>query len=136
MVLPIVSYGNDVLREDCKNVSPEYKELRNLIWNMKETLYTSGGIGLAASQIDKAIRFFIIDTRQVFNSINYELRKSLFPAGAGITEVFINAEHMAGLHEDTYEAEGCLSIPSVEEKVARSNNIIVKYMGLFVIQNR
>jgi len=128
MVLPIVSYGNDVLREDCKDVSPGYKELRNLIWNMTGTLYASGGVGLAASQIGKSIRLFIIDTRQVFNSISYELRRNLFPSGTGIAEVFINAELISGSPEDTYEAEGSLSIPTVEEKVARSNDIIVKYV--------
>ena len=122
-----MSYGHGILREVCEDVSSDFKDLGQLIWNMKETLYAAGGIGLAASQIDKAIRLFIVDTRQVYDSINDEIKKTYFPNGEGIREVFINATLVTGTTDNSYEAEGCLSIPSVNESVTRSKSIIINY---------
>ena len=62
MILPIVSFGAPILRKKCVDITPEYPELETLLANMWETMYEASGIGLAAPQINKGIRLFLIDT--------------------------------------------------------------------------
>ena len=62
MILPIIAYGNPILKIKCKEIDFNYKDLNNLIDNMWETMYSASGVGLAAPQIGKAIRLFVVDT--------------------------------------------------------------------------
>ena len=77
MILPIVAYGNPVLRKLASPISPDYPQLEKLLEDMWETMYESSGVGLAAPQINKAIRLFIIDTAQMFENMNEDERKEL-----------------------------------------------------------
>ena len=83
MILPIVAYGSSILHEKCKDIQSEYPDLKNLIDNMFDTMYNARGVGLAAPQINAAIRLFIVDTNPFFN--NEEEQE-----GNPIKKVFIN----------------------------------------------
>ena len=65
MILPIVAYGDPVLRKETVDLTPDYPELKELIANMFETMYNAQGVGLAAPQIGKAIRLFVVDSEQM-----------------------------------------------------------------------
>ncbi|WP_282456986.1 peptide deformylase [Chitinophaga sedimenti] len=90
MILPIVAYGHPVLREVAKDITPDYPELEKLISNMWETMYASSGVGLAAPQINKSIRLFVIDSEQIFDNMDEEEKKE-YPAEKGVKKAFINA---------------------------------------------
>ena len=68
MILPIVAYGSPVLRKVCSEITPEYDNLNKLIDDMWETMYASNGVGLAAPQINKCVRLFVIDSKQIFEN--------------------------------------------------------------------
>ena len=74
MILPIVAYGNPVLRKVAVDISADYPNLSRLIEDMWETMYASNGVGLAAPQINKDIRLFVVDSLQMFDSMNEEER--------------------------------------------------------------
>ena len=90
MILPIVAYGHPVLRKISTDIHPDYPELPQLIENMWETMYHSNGMGLAAPQINKAIRLFVIDTEQVYEKADEEDKED-FDGEIGFKKVFINA---------------------------------------------
>ncbi|QMU64700.1 MAG: peptide deformylase [Flavobacteriaceae bacterium] len=125
MILPIVAYGDPVLRKTGEEITADYPDLKELIANMKETMYNAKGVGLAASQIGKAIRLFIIDAVPFADdeSISKEEQAAL----KNFKQVFINAQI---LKEEGYEwgfSEGCLSIPDVVEEVYRKKKITISY---------
>ena len=70
MILPIVAYGHPVLRKVAKEIDEHYPQLDKLIEDMWETMYASNGVGLAAPQINKEIRLFVIDSAQIFNNMD------------------------------------------------------------------
>jgi peptide deformylase len=117
MILPIVAFGFPVLRKKCEEITPEYPELDVLLKNMWETMYESNGVGLAAPQINKAIRVFLIDTAPFMEE----------EEGDAIKKVFINAEIIEEDGEEWIFNEGCLSIPDVREDIKRNPNITIKY---------
>src|SRR5678815_5488214 len=90
MVLPIVAYGHPVLRKIAQDIDASYPQLDQLIADMWETMYASNGVGLAAPQVNKDIRLFIVDSQQIFNSLEPD-EKEKFPDEPGIKQVFINA---------------------------------------------
>ena len=110
MKLPIYIYGHPVLREMGQVITPEYEGLQQLIADMWETMYFSEGIGLAAPQIGRAIRLFVIDADPM---------KEDFPECAGLKQTFINARIIERSEETLSENEGCLSIPGINERVTR-----------------
>ena len=114
MKLPIVAYGDPVLKKKCTEIDQNYPDLSALIANMFETMYHASGVGLAAPQIGLPIRLFVIDTQS-------DEEKDRFK------KVFINAEIL----EETGEAwafnEGCLSIPDIREDVWRKPNVTIRY---------
>ncbi len=119
MLLPIYAYGQPVLRKRADNIDQDYPELKELISNMWETMYHAEGIGLAAPQIGKSIRLFIIDTT-LLDKEGEEPK--------GIKKVFINAEVVEEIGDEwTYE-EGCLSIPEVRGDVERPEQVTLQYM--------
>jgi peptide deformylase len=126
MVLPIVAYGTPILRVVSKDITPDHPNLTQLIEDMWETMYSSNGVGLAAPQINRDIRLFVIDSRQVFENLE-EGEKDKYPDGPGLKQVFINAHVVALNGEEWSYNEGCLSIPKIREDVFRSEEVTLEY---------
>jgi peptide deformylase len=127
MILPIVAYGHPVLRKMCEDITPEYPDLDKLLANMWETMYASSGVGLAAPQINRPIRLFVIDSEQIINNLE-EDEKDEYPGDAGVKRVFINAHIVATGGEEWPYNEGCLSIPKVREDVYRPETVTIRYV--------
>ena len=126
MILPIVAYGHPVLRKLANDITSGYPQLDKFIADMWETMYASSGVGLAAPQVNKEIRLFVVDTIQMFNGMNEEEQKE-YPDAPGIKEVFINA-HIAELEGDEWPYnEGCLSIPKIREDIYRQESVTLHY---------
>ena len=126
MILPIVAYGAQVLRTKGKLIKPDYPNLDKLIEDMWETMYESSGVGLAAPQINKPIRLFIIDSTQIFNNLEDD-EKGKYPDGPGIKEIFINAQILTLNGEPWPYTEGCLSIPKIREEILRNEEVTIEY---------
>ena len=119
MLLPIYAYGQPVLKTMAEDIRPDYPDIQELIDNMWETMYHADGVGLAAPQIGKPIRLFVIDTIQIMEEGK---------EGEGIKKVFINAHKVEEAGEPwTYE-EGCLSIPDVRGDVERPPQLRLRYL--------
>ena len=126
MILPIVAYGAPVLRIVCADISPDYPALDKLVADMWETMYNSNGVGLAAPQINKAIRLFVIDSEQIFTN-NDDDDDFDYPDAPGFKGVFINA-HIVELKGAPWSYnEGCLSIPKIREDVNREEEVTLEY---------
>jgi peptide deformylase len=126
MTLPIVAYGAQVLRARGAEVKPDYPGLEKLIEDMWETMYESSGVGLAAPQINKSIRLFVIDSTQIFTNLE-EDEQGKYPDAPGLKEVFINAK-IIKLNGETWPyTEGCLSIPKIREEVFRNEEVELEY---------
>jgi peptide deformylase len=127
MILPIVAYGSPILRKVSGGITPDYPGLEKLIADMWETMYNSNGVGLAAPQINKDIRLFVIDSTQIFENQDDE-DKGKYPDEPGFKGVFINA-HITALdgNEWSYN-EGCLSIPKIREDIIRSESVTLSYV--------
>ena len=121
MILPIVAFGTPILRKKCVEITPDYPELETLLANMWETLYEAHGVGLAAPQINKGIRLFLIDTTPFIDD-EEETEEVI------VKKVFINAIIIEETGEDRDFNEGCLSIPDVREDVSRKSTITIEYM--------
>jgi peptide deformylase len=129
MILPIVAYGAQVLRTKGKMIKSDYPNLDKLIDDMWETMYESSGVGLAAPQVNKPIRIFVIDSTQIFNNLE-EDEQGKYPDGPGIKEVFINA-HIVKLNGEPWAyTEGCLSIPKIREEIMRNEEVTIEYNDL------
>ncbi|MES2431181.1 MAG: peptide deformylase [Bacteroidota bacterium] len=129
MILPIVAYGSPILRKVCNDITPDYPELDKLLADMWETLYNSNGVGLAAPQINKDIRLFIVDSEQIFANIEEDDDEEIdYPDAPGFKGVFINAhiEELGG--KDWSYNEGCLSIPKIREDVMRKETVTLNYV--------
>ena len=126
MILPIVAYGHPVLRKVAHDIMPDHPGLEKLIEDMWETMYASNGVGLAAPQVNRDIRLFVVDTVQMFNSFNDE-EKAEFPDAPGVKAVFINA-HIAELDGKEWPYnEGCLSIPKIREDIYRHETVTLQF---------
>ena len=123
MILPIVAYGNPVLNKKAVPVTPEYPGLKELISNMFETMYSAQGVGLAAPQIGKSIRLFVIDASPFADDEEDEEAQTL----KDFKEVFINAQIEDESGEEWGFEEGCLSIPTLREEVYREETIRIRY---------
>lgn len=127
MILPIVAYGHPVLRKVATDISADYPQLEKFIVAMWETMYASNGVGLAAPQVNKDIRLFVVDTVQMFDSMD-EKEKKEYPGDAGLKAIFINA-HIVELDGDEWPYnEGCLSIPKIREDIYRQEIVTIKYL--------
>lgn len=128
MILPIVAYGSPVLRKVCADITAEYPGLEKLIADMWETMYNSNGVGLAAPQINKDIRLFMIDSEQIFRNMEEDDEAHDYPDAPGFKGLFINA-HVTKLEgaEWAYN-EGCLSIPKIREDVFRNESVTLDYL--------
>ncbi len=126
MILPIVAYGTPILRQVSKEITPDYPDLSTLMANMWETMYSSNGVGLAAPQINRDVRIFLVDSQQIFENLE-EGEKDKYPDGPGIKQVFINAHITALNGEEWAYNEGCLSIPKIREDIYRSQEVTIEY---------
>ncbi len=127
MIFPIVAYGAQVLRKIAVDIEPGYPGLSQLIEDMWETMYASNGVGLAAPQINKDIRLFVMDSAQIFENIEEE-DKGKYPDEPGIKKVFINAHLLELGGEEWPYNEGCLSIPKIREDILRPEKVVLAYM--------
>ena len=126
MVFPIVAYGHPVLRKVAVDILPDYPELDKFIEDMWETMYGSNGVGLAAPQVNKNIRLFVMDTVQMFNNMEEE-EKVTYPDAPGVKAVFINA-HLVELEGEEWPYnEGCLSIPKIREDIYRHEAVTIQF---------
>jgi peptide deformylase len=118
MIYPIVVYGHQVLRKVAKKIDKDYTGLNQIINDLFETMYYSEGLGLAAPQIGKSIRMFVIDGKPVADEE---------PELADFKKVFINAHITEKSGDFLPMTEGCLSIPNLREEVNRESHIRIKY---------
>jgi len=129
MILPIVAYGHPVLRKVAQDITPGYPGLEKLIADMWETMYASNGVGLAAPQVAKDIRLFVIDSEQIFTNMDEEDREAdSYPDEPGTKQVFINAHIVEEGGDDWLYNEGCLSIPKIREDVKRAEEVTLRFV--------
>lgn len=133
MILPIVAYGASVLRKVCDPIESDYPNIKVLIDDMWETMYESNGVGLAAPQINKHIRLFVVDSAQIF--ANAEPEDDTYPDAPGVKKAFINAQIMELSGKEWVYNEGCLSIPKIREDVLRHENVTMSYMDENFVQH-
>ena len=126
MILPIVAYGDPVLRKVGKDITKDYPKLEELIVNMRETMKNAQGVGLAAPQIGKDIRLFLIDASPFYE--NEELDQEERDFLKTFNRTFINAQIIEEEGEEWVFSEGCLSIPNINEDVYREETIHVEYV--------
>lgn len=125
MILPIIGYGDPVLRKVGEEVSKDYPNLKETIANMYETMYNAHGVGLAAPQVGLAIRIFIVDCEPFSDSD--DLSKEEEEQLRTFKKTFINAKILKEEGEEWGFNEGCLSIPDVREDVFRKEHITIEY---------
>ncbi len=125
MILPIVGYGDPVLRKIGEEISSEYPNLKETITNMYETMYNAYGVGLAAPQVGVSIRLFVIDTTPFGDDEDLPIEEQL--QLKGFKRTFINAKILKEEGELWAFNEGCLSIPEVREDVYRNEKITIEY---------
>lgn len=126
MILPIIAYGDPVLRKMAKDITQEYPKLDELITNMWETMYNAHGVGLAAPQVGLPIRLFVVDTTPF--SDDEDLSEEDQKALNGFKKVFINAKIEEEVGKEWDFNEGCLSIPDIREDVKRKSEITITYL--------
>ena len=127
MILPIVAYCDPILKKEGEEIGDDYPKLKELIANMFETMYNAQGVGLAAPQIGKSIRLFIVDA-DPFAEV--EEGEELDPMAEGLEnfkKVFINPIIEDESGEDWGFNEGCLSIPKIREEIFRKEKIHITY---------
>jgi peptide deformylase len=111
-------YGSTVLREKTEFITPDYPDLKQLIDNMFETMYNAEGVGLAAPQIGKAIRLFVVDASSMADE---------YPEIKNFKKVFINPVILETSGESYSSKEGCLSVPNIREEIVRDSIVKIKY---------
>ncbi len=127
MIFPIVAYGAAILRKKATNIDANYPKLHTLISDMWETMYASNGVGLAAPQINKEIRLFVVDTLQIYENMD-DAEKKQYSDAPGIKKVFINAQIKDLDGDEWFYNEGCLSIPKIREDILRPEMVVLEYM--------
>lgn len=116
MIYPIVMYGDPVLRQKAKDIEPG-SDILSLVEDMYETMHAANGVGLAAPQIGKSIRLFVIDGRVIEDE----------PGMENFKKVFVNPVMLEELGTGWEYEEGCLSIPNIREKISRKERLKIKY---------
>jgi len=126
MILPIVAYGDPVLRKVGKDITQDYPKLEEVLVNMRETMKNAQGVGLAAPQVGKDIRLFLIDASPFAE--NEELDEEERNFLKTFDKIFINAQIIEEEGDEWVFNEGCLSIPNINEDVYRNETIHVEYL--------
>ena len=127
MILPIIAYGDPVLRKEARFIEQTEMDLETLIANMFDTMYEASGVGLAAPQIGLDIRVFVVDGQPLNAG---EKDKDVDPTLIGFKKVFINAEILEEDGDDWGFEEGCLSIPGIRGDVYRPEKVTIRYRDL------
>lgn len=122
MILPIIAYGDPVLRKVSRDIEKDYPNLQQVIADMFETMYHARGVGLAAPQVGLDIRLFIIDASP------FDEDEDDKPELKNFKKIFINAHILDETGKEWPFSEGCLSIPEIREDVNRLSNIKIKYV--------
>jgi peptide deformylase len=125
MILPIVGYGDPVLRKVADFISSDYSNLKETLANMYETMYNASGVGLAAPQVGLTIRLFVVDTSAFGDDDELATEEQL--KLKNFKRTFINAKMIKEEGEIWGFNEGCLSIPDVREDVFRNERITLEY---------
>ena len=125
MILPIVAYGSNVLKTKAVNITPDFPDLETLIENMWETMYNANGVGIAAPQIGKSIRLFVVDASPF--SKDDEISDDEISTLKNFKKVFINPELIKETGGEWDFTEGCLSIPNIREDISRREMITIRY---------
>lgn len=118
MIYPIVAYGDPVLKKAAENIEEGETDVEQLSKDMFETMYQAHGVGLAAPQIGKSLRMFIVDSTPMT-----EDEEDMEP----LVQTFINPEIIEESGEEWAFEEGCLSIPAIREDVTREEQIVIRY---------
>ena len=119
MIYPIVVYGHPVLKKVAVDIDRDYPDLQQFVNDMFDTMYHAEGLGLAAPQVGKSIRLFVIDGAPVADDE---------PDLADFKKVFINAQIVEKTGDLIPMNEGCLSIPNIREEVKRESHIRIRYV--------
>lgn len=119
MILPIYIYGSTVLRNESEDITPDYPDLSRFVADLWETMYEADGVGLAAPQVGRNIRVFVVDA-----SVNADKDPRL----VGFRKTFINARIYERSDDETSFTEGCLSLPGLNESVNRPSRIKIRYV--------
>ncbi len=119
MIYPITVYGEPVLRKVAEPITPDFEGFQQLLADMYETMYFSDGVGLAAPQIGKSLRLFVVDASPVADEE---------PELEGFKKAFINPQILERYGEEWSMNEGCLSLPEIREDVSRPEKIKIKYL--------
>jgi len=127
MILPIVAYGDPVLKKEAEEIDKDYPELKQLIEDMFETMYEASGVGLAAPQIGRSIRLFVVDGSPFAEKDEDEEEDPRAAGMEGFKKVFINPIIEEEEGKEWGFAEGCLSIPKIREEVLRKECVRLSY---------
>jgi len=119
MILPVVAYPHPVLRKKAQPVDPDHPDFEQFLADMWETMYFADGVGLAAPQVNRSLRLFVIDASV--------LSQHHYPESAGFKKVFINAIIYKEEGEDSVHNEGCLSFPGIHEDIVRKSTVHIRY---------
>lgn len=119
MKLPIYIYGSPVLRRESEDITKDYPELDKFLSNLWETMYDADGVGLAAPQVGRNIRIFVVDASAAADDD---------PRLKGFRKAFINARIYERSDDEVLHNEGCLSLPGLHEDVYRPERIRIRYM--------
>ena len=126
MILPVIAYGDPVLRKVAKEISKDHPKLDDIIANMWETQYNASGVGIAAPQVGLSIRLFVIDASPFSDDDDLSEEEQDFLKS--FKRVFINPTIVEESGDEWAFNEGCLSIPDVREDVFRQEQIVVEYV--------
>jgi len=132
MILPIIAYGDAVLKKTALPIDASYNELSQLISNMYDTMYNAHGVGLAAPQVGISIRLFIVDSDQILNKKKKDDNDDdddilLLKDEIGIKKIFINPTITKRYGREFEYNEACLSIPGIREDITRHEAIDMSY---------
>lgn len=127
MIYPIVAYGDPVLKKEAEEIEKDYPELDKLIEDMFETMYAASGVGLAAPQIGKSIRLFIVDGSPFAEDDEEGEEDPKAEGMENFKKVFINPIIEEEHGEEWGFNEGCLSIPKIREEVFRKERVVISY---------
>lgn len=118
MIYPIIIYGLPVLRKETEEIPANTPELKQLVSDMFDTMYAANGVGLAAPQIGKSMRLFVIDGSPYGEDE---------PDLENFKKAFVNADIYERSEETVSMEEGCLSFPKLYENVTRPKRIKIRY---------
>jgi peptide deformylase len=127
MILPIVAYGDPVLKREGEEITKDYPELDKLIADMFDTMYNAQGVGLAAPQIGKSIRLFVVDGSPFADRDEDEEEDPMAAGMESFKKVFINPIIEEESGDEWGFNEGCLSIPKLREEVFRREKVVISY---------